>query len=114
MENAIDRIFYGLFNDVFRTNVKTQKDDESASVLIPLPGFNKETVKIEVEDDVITVSCEKPCEKNPFQFAFKKQFRVTDDYDAIEAKAEFSDGILRIRVPLRKNKVQKRKMLSIE
>ena len=112
--NSIDRIFHGLFNDVFRTNVKIQKEDDAAAVLLPLPGFTKEAVKIETENGVITVSCEKPDEKNPFQFAFTKQFRVTDDYDMDSVKAEFLNGVLKVSVQLRKESKQKRKTVDIK
>ena len=108
-----EKLFYGLFNDSFRTGVKIQDKGSEATVQIPLPGFNKEVIAVETEDDIITVSCEKPKENNPFQFKFKKQFRVAEDYDADSAKAELADGVLTISVPLKPERTKKKRQLAL-
>lgn len=108
-----EKLFYGLFTDNLGTGIKIQNDENSASVRIPLPGFTKDVIAVEAEHDVITVSCEKPHEKNPFQFKFKRQFRAGDNYDVESAKAELADGVLTITVPMKKERQKKKRLLAL-
>ncbi|EGD74938.1 heat shock protein [Salpingoeca rosetta] len=73
------------------------------------PGMSKDDVKIEVENDVLTVSGERKSkheEKDDkvhrverHYGSFKRSFGLPEGVDASKVKAKFDNGQLRIEVP---------------
>lgn len=73
-----------------------------------LPGFAKEDIKLDVENDCLTISAERKFEENDdkpnfvrrerFYGSYKRSFDLTGiDTDKIEAS--YSDGILSLSLP---------------
>ena len=107
MEN-MERSFFGSGNVVsaFRTDVS---DTGDAFVLeCELPGFKKEDIGINIENDCLTIAVERKLDeenKKPnfvkrerFYGSFSRSFDVTGiNTDAIEAK--YLDGILTLTLP---------------
>ena len=107
MEN-MERSFFGGGNVVsaFRTDVS---DTGDAFVLeCELPGFKKEDIGIDIENDCLTIAVERKLDeenKKPnfvkrerFYGSFSRSFDVTGiNTDAIEAK--YLDGILTLTLP---------------
>ena len=107
MEN-MERSFFGSGNVVsaFRTDVS---DNGDAFVLeCELPGFKKEDIGIDIENDCLTIAVERKLDeesKKPnfvkrerFYGSFSRSFDVTGiNTDAIEAK--YLDGILTLTLP---------------
>ena len=107
MEN-MERSFFGSGNVVsaFRTDVS---DTGDAFVLeCELPGFKKEDIGIDIENDCLTIAVERKLDeenKKPnfvkrerFYGSFSRSFDVTGiNTDAIEAK--YLDGILTLTLP---------------
>ena len=125
---AFDDIERSFFRDVpsiasFRTGVT---DTGGAYKLeAELPGFKKEDIKIDVEDDCLTISAErkvdedKKDEKNNFvkreRFygSYRRSFDVTGiDTDAIEAS--YNDGVLTLTMPKKKAEVPSSRRLEIK
>jgi HSP20 family protein len=91
--------------------VEASQDERGVLVSAELPGLKKEDVRIQVEDGVLVISGEKPApaEKKtrdwhrmerrygPFYRAIALPSCVNPD----KAEAEFQDGVLHIRLPLR-------------
>ena len=90
----------------FRTDVT---DTGDAFVLdAELPGFKKEDIKIDVENDCLTISAERKLDEEEKQKNFIKRERFYGSYsrsfdvsgvnvDGIEA--EYSDGVLKLTMP---------------
>jgi len=88
-------------------NVVEGKDDFSIEVAVP--GLNKKDFKIDVHNNVLTISSEKEHkneEKNgkymrkEFSYAaFKRCFSLPDTVAADKVKASHKDGILNIVIP---------------
>ena len=85
-----------------------QETDNSYIVDIEIPGFNKEDLTIEVEDDVLTISAETKKEteeteknyvrKERYSGKFVRSFRFENvDADAVTAK--YDKGILTVELP---------------
>lgn len=78
---------------------------------VELPGVKTEDVDVSVEDNSLTVRGEKRYEREEtgrtYFFsereygAFQRTFRLPPDADGEKIDAEFSDGILRLRVAKR-------------
>ena len=110
MFDEMERSFFGQSNhssvSAFRTDVI---DNGDAFVLdAELPGFKKEDIKIDVENDCLTISAERRLDEDEkknnyikrerFYGAFSRSFDVSGvNGDGIEA--EYNNGILRLTMP---------------
>lgn len=127
-KNGMVSLFDHFFNDDLynwdlmpTTNTATptydviEKDNEYVLDLI-LPGFKKEDVSINVEDDVLTVEGERKVQektkynrKGSFYGQFKKSFTLPENVLVDNIDASFKDGILSVSVPKNeKSKLNKR------
>jgi HSP20 family protein len=87
-----------------------------------LPGFNKEDVKVNVENNVLTVSGQIKQEKSEDEKnyhvsernygAFKRQFTLPEDIDLEQISAKFENGILELKV--QKKEEEKKQSLDIQ
>lgn len=114
------------FNDVPFDNTQMDKFSPSVDVLesekayelhFAVPGFNKDSFSIDVEENVLTVSGERKFEekKEEKQFTsiqtqygeFRRTFTLPDTVDRTKINAEYKDGILMITLPKDEVKVMK-------
>lgn len=94
--------------------VNIKEDDNSFELEVAAPGMKKSDFKIDLDNDVLTISSEKKEEKSEndnnkgysrreFSYtSFERSFTLPEnqvDYDKISAKYE--DGVLRIALPKR-------------
>ena len=83
--------------------------DEHLVLRADLPGLGREDVSIEIKDDVLTLSGERKDEqsqeaKGYYRFErsfgqFSRSLRLPAGIDAGAVTADFTDGVLTIRVP---------------
>jgi HSP20 family protein len=89
-----------------------------------LPGMTKDDVKITISENMITLSGEKKheekVEKKDYQWcectygSFTRSFRLPDNVNGDEAKAEFHDGVLKVRIPKTAETEEEQKTIPIE
>ena len=90
----------------FRTDVVDTGDAYKLDA--ELPGFNKDDIKIDVENDVLTISAERKLENDENKHNFDKRERFYGSYsrsfdvsgievDRIEAA--YNDGVLTLTMP---------------
>ncbi len=87
-----------------------------------LPGFDKEDVKVNVQNDVLTVECEKKLQRDSKEknyhlterqgLCFKRQFNLPDTAESDKTFAQFEKGVLEIRMP--KKEVAQPKSIDIQ
>lgn len=90
-----------------RVNITETKDSFKLDLLAP--GFRKEDLKMNVENDTLTISAEKKNEalaegerftRREFGFsAFKRSFRLPENVTVDSIKAEFNNGVLTVGIP---------------
>jgi HSP20 family protein len=92
--------------------VNIKQDENNFEVEVAAPGFSKEDFKIEVENNVLTISSEKE-EKNKdgkegytrreFHYSsFKRTFTLPENQVEVDkVKASYNNGILQILLPKR-------------
>jgi HSP20 family protein len=90
-----------------RVNITESKEGFKLDLLAP--GFHKEDLKMNVENDTLTISAEKKNEalvegerytRREFGFsAFKRSFRLPENVTAENIKAEFTNGVLSVSIP---------------
>ena len=90
----------------FRTDVTDTGD--SYKLEAELPGFKKEDIKIDIENDCLTISAERHEHKDEEKRNFVKRERVYGSYsrsfdvsgiDADKISAAYADGILTLDLP---------------
>lgn len=114
-------LFHGLLEDILSNDPFFKRDfasyvpavniaetAENFSIELSAPGFDKEEFRIEVENDVLTVSGERKTEKKEegktytrkeFSYgSFKRVFSLPKTVDTDKIEAKYESGILQVIV----------------
>ena len=119
----MERSFFGNGSVVsaFRTDVSDTGD--AFKLEAELPGFSKDDIKIDIENDCLTISAERKIDdedkkknfvkRERFYGSYSRSFDVTGiDTDAIEAS--YNDGVLTLTMPKKKAEVPASRRLEIK
>jgi HSP20 family protein len=121
----LERSFFNNSNVVsaFRTDVTDTGD--AFKLEAELPGFKKEDIKIDIENDCLTISAERKInndeedkkqnfvKRERFYGSFSRSFDVTGiDTDAIDAS--YTDGVLTLTLPKKKEVIPASRRLEIK
>ena len=123
--NVFPSLINELFNDDFGMNflnrshsvpsVNSLENNDSFEIDLAVPGMKKEDFTIELNDKVLVISSETSntmendkMRLNEFNFSsFQRSFRVPDSVDQDKIKANYKNGILKIKLPKRKESISK-------
>ena len=112
----IDEIFRGLSNFDQRKVRKypVQMDliegEKQLTILVDLPGMEKDKIKVLVENDVLTISGERSREKDEnkkvlfaerFYGSFSRSFNLPENVEKSGVSADYKNGILEVSIPKR-------------
>ena len=84
------------------------RDGETFHVEFDLPGVDQESINLDVERNVLTIRAERPvAESAGEQIAaerprgvFSRQLILGDNLDLDKITASYSDGVLRLQIPV--------------
>jgi len=120
-----DPFFTNEESKIMKTDIKEKKD--KYIIDIDLPGYEKENIKMSIEDGYLTVNASTNTEKEDkeegkfvrkerYMGSCSRSFYVGDQITQEDIKAKFEDGILKIDVPKKdaKPEVEENKYVSIE
>jgi HSP20 family protein len=106
--------------------VNILESDNDFQVEVAAPGMNKKDFKIDLDNNVLTISSEKEEKKEEkdkkgnytkkeFSYtSFERSFTLPDSIDQDKIAASYKDGVLRITLPKREEaKVKPAKTISI-
>ncbi len=89
--------------------VNTREGDKAYYIEVDLPGVKKEDIKIDVHDNILTVSGERKIkeERKDDDFyrveslygKFERSFTLPDDVDSDKIEAKDENGVLLITIP---------------
>ncbi len=118
--------FFGrdLLSDVFdsRTGVNMpavniKETGDQFNIEVAAPGLNKKDFKINLENNVLTISSEKEEKKEDkddnymrreFNYtSFKRSFTLPNSVDADNIKAKHQDGVLHVEIPKKEEAKEK-------
>jgi HSP20 family protein len=94
----------------FRPAVDVAQVEGGFVLRTELPGIPKEAVKVEVKEQVLTLSGEKPTptyETKGYRYSeigygkFERTFQLSDTIDVDTVQAKFENGVLEIRLALK-------------
>ena len=123
--NVFPSLINEFFNDDFGMNfinrshsvpsVNSLENNDSFEIDLAVPGMKKEDFTIELNDKVLVISSETSntiendkIRLNEFNFSsFHRSFRVPDSVDQDKIKANYKNGILKIKLPKRKESISK-------
>lgn len=112
---------------VMKADIKEM--DDGYELVVDLPGFKKEEVKVTLEDGYLTISAEKGVEEDEkskkggrmirqerYSGSCSRSFYVGEDVTEADVKGEFKHGVLKLFVPKKEAKpaVEQKKYISIE
>ena len=123
--NVFPSLINEFFNDDFGMNflnrshsvpsVNSIENNDSFEIDFAVPGMKKEDFTIELNDKVLVISSETSntmendkMRLNEFNFSsFQRSFRIPDSVDHDKIKANYKNGILKIKLPKRKESISK-------
>ena len=99
--------------------IDVKEDDKSFSVKADIPGVKKEDIRIDIDDDHVSLRAELKQEKEQKKDEkvvhsersygmVSRSFTLPVDVDAKGAKAEYKDGVLNLTLPKKGNGSAKR------
>ena len=113
LDRLADQENLGLWNPA----VDLYEKDDHFIIKAELPGINKDDIKVDLKDRVLTLSGERSFdnevkEENYYRKErsygkFQRAFTLPADVDSEKIKAEFKDGVLQIEVPKPQDKKAK-------
>jgi HSP20 family protein len=133
MHNEVDRFFLELLRGeraprygraAFRPSADVYYDaqEEAVIVKLELPGIDPDAVRLEVENNVLTVSGFRSDERHPDALyqqmeitygRFERSVSLPPEVVAEKAKADYAAGYLKIVLPVKKRLPAKRIAISV-
>ena len=121
IENFFSPEYNSLFDSVQKGTtvpaVNVSQTDTLYTVEMAAPGMKKEDFKVEVEGNVLAISCEKEAKKEEKEQtytrreysynAFSRSFLLPKGVQTDTIKAQYTDGVLKIELP--KTELEKKK-----
>ena len=118
MNRDFDSIFDSLFNFpsvrssnswAFVPKVDIFEDKENMTVLVEVPGMEKDDVKVQIEDGILTISGERKSfsESKESSYvrselcagSFSRSFTLPDNVDQEKITADYKNGMLTVLLP---------------
>lgn len=112
-------------NELKRTvpSVNIVEREQEFELRLLAPGYSKQDLKLNMEDDLLTISAEKKDEalqeserftRREFSHsAFSRSFKLPDTVDSNAIAATYTDGVLSIRIPKAEVSKPKAREISI-
>ena len=111
-----EKEFLGRMMTIPAVNIKETKDDYM--VMLAVPGMKKDDFNIDLEGNMLMISCEKEEKldekevlfnrKEYNYFNFKRSFTLPDEVKMENIQAKYEDGVLKLTLP---KKEEAKKML---
>ena len=118
-DNMVDELFNGLpvvLNDGYNfltkqgyVPVNIKEGENGYSLEVVAPGFEKSDFKVNLENNVLTISAERKDEeksqiekqiRKEYSYrGFKRSFTIDDKIDATSIEASYVNGVLRLNLP---------------
>ena len=136
--NPIDQLLNDFFNDnhfadrlehkelVFSPKTNVFEADEEIVLELLVPGFEKDQIKLSVENNVLNVKSnlqEQETEKKEDNLkythvefekkSFEKSFKLSDKLDQEKISADFKNGILRITLAKKEEAIPVKRQIEI-
>jgi len=111
MSNLFDNDFYPVFQNRAASlpAVNIREDEGKYNLELAVPGMDKKDLKIDINEDVLTISSETKQEKEETKDGYKRKefsyssfcrsFYLPENVDRDKIEANYTDGILSVGLP---------------
>ncbi len=109
--------------NITKPAVNIREDDKKYSLELAVPGIDKKDIKIEVNEDVLTISMEQKQEKEEELSGYKRRefsyssfcrsFYLPEDTNRDKIEAAYKDGILTVDLHKTEEKAKISKVVKI-
>lgn len=131
MPSFLDEFFGGdIFDSVNSSNkignslpaVNIQENEESFTVEVAAPGMKKKYFSIELNNNILVISCEKEEKSKDKRFtrrefnysSFRRTFTLPDSVEVDNINAIYEDGVLKLNIPKREEaKIKAKRKIAI-
>ena len=110
-----ERIFRNFTHALPAANVS--ETDKEYKIELAIPGFKKEEVKINLENEVLSVTAESKTEKEEktkkytrkeFSYgSFSRSFQLPKAANSEKIQAKYEDGLLKLEIPKKEEAINK-------
>jgi HSP20 family protein len=115
---------FGRWGDGFTPKVDVKEEDKEIIVSAELPGMDQKDIEVTVTNDSVRISGEKKHEKEEEEKGYYRHETFCGSFDRVidlptevegdKAEAEFSKGVLTIKLPKSEEAQAKRKKIKIK
>jgi HSP20 family protein len=82
------------------TEYELYEEDDEFVLSVEMPGFDPEEITVSWESGVLNVAAEHEDEQRGRRRTYHRRFRFPKDIDDTAIEAEYTNGILEIRLPV--------------
>ena len=119
---AMQKAFW---NEENQGMIKTDIRDTGDAYIVEaeLPGYKKEEINIDVNDDILTITAEKHTEETEekkgyircerYSGSVSRSFNISE-VDAAQISAKHENGVLTLTLPKKKEEIPQSRKISIE
>lgn len=112
-------------NANFLPRVDIFEAEKELKIIVELPGLKKENVKLVIENGLLTISGSREKETEGkdnlkilrseiYYGSFKRNFKISDEYDSENIHAEFENGILSVLIGKKKEEEPNERVIEIK
>ena len=109
MSNLFDSDFFPMTNRENQPAVNIRENEQNFTIELAVPGLEKKDIKIDINEDILTVSSEKKSEteeenngykRKEFSFSsFTRSFTIPENVNRDKIGASYKDGVLAVELP---------------
>lgn len=132
ISRGFNDVFESIFNDTFLTDrmvsrvpaVNVSETDAEYHIELAAPGLKKEDFKVDLTENVLTISAEKKTEqtesdkkynKREYSYtSFVRSFALPESINDEHIEAEYTDGVLKIIVAKKEESRTPRRQIEIK
>ena len=99
-----------LFGDVGGNDYELYEEDDEFVLTIDMPGFEHEEIDLAWDDGVLNVTAEHVDDERGRKKTYHRRFRFPKTVDDENISAEYTNGVLEVRLPTAGTSVQGREI----
>jgi HSP20 family protein len=127
LDDFVERFMYGnpaqrAEADTWAPRVDVNESEDDFTIDVELPGIDKKDIKVDVKDNVLTVSGERVAKKEDNEGCyscrerhygkFERSFSVPKTVDVENIKAQYKNGVMTLTLP--KSELAKPREIEVE
>ncbi|QLK25560.1 Hsp20/alpha crystallin family protein [Natrinema zhouii] len=95
-----------LFGDTGGSDYELYEEDDEFVLTIDMPGFETDEIELAWDDGVLNIAAEHADENRGRKKTYHRRFRFPKTVDDEEISAEYTNGVLEVRLPTAESTTQ--------